>query len=89
MYFRQFIECHEGLVNRLIHVIGFALIGLGIIEKNIWLVVSGGVIQELGHFYEYGRTRDPKSSPWFCLKPQLLFAYPLFVLVVLYVLLAR
>jgi len=88
-YLRELIECHDGAVNRLIHLVGFVLIGLGIIEKNLMLVITGALIQELGHWYQYEKTKNIKYSPLFCFKSQLIFAYPLFALVILYVLLVK
>ena len=85
-YLKQFIECHEGVVNKLIHIGGFILIGWGIINRNAWLVILGGLFQELGHVYQYGKTHNFKYSPRYCFKPQLIFAYPLFGLVILYIL---
>lgn len=88
-YLKQFIACHNGTVNKLVHVIGFALVGIGVFEKSILYVIFGGVTQELGHFYQYAKTRNFKESPLYCVKPQLIFAYPLFILIILYVLLAK
>lgn len=73
----------------MIHLIGFAMIGLGIIEKNIFLVLGGGITQELGHVYQYAKTKKFKHSPLSCLKPQSIFAYPIFILIILYVLFAK
>ena len=83
----QFIRCHKGTMNRSLHIAGFSLMGLGILEKSLTLVISGSVVQELGHIYQYVKTRDFKDSPFYCLKPQLLFAYPLFILIIIYVIL--
>lgn len=88
-YFKQFIDCHKGTLNRIIHIIGFILIGIGIIEKSLLLVISGGITQELGHVYQYAKTKNFKESPLYCLKPQSIFAYPLFILIILYVLLVK
>lgn len=82
---QQFIRCHEGAINKLLHAVGFALIGIGIWQKSLLFVIGGGIAQELGHFYQYSKTRNSKDSPLFCLRPQLLFAYPLFILIVVYV----
>jgi|GEM_PF-2093493 len=89
IYFKQFIECHDGIANRLLHILGFALMILGIIEKSFMLVIAGALIQESGHFYQYIMTKKIKYNPLFCLKPQLIFFYPLFALVILYILLAK
>ncbi len=86
---KQFIHCHVGTINRLLHVAGFTLIGIGIFKLSLTLVIAGGVIQELGHFYQYAQTKNFRDSPLHCLKPQLIFAYPVFGLIVLYVLLAK
>ena len=86
---KEFIRCHKGTINRLLHVIGFTLIGLGIWQKSFLLVIGGAVTQELGHFYQYAKTRNIKDSPFYCLKPQALFAYPIFTLILLYVYFAR
>ena len=88
-YLEQFIECHNGILNRIIHVIGFALIGIGIMEKSLFWVITGGITQELGHFYQYAKTKKPTDSPLYCLKPQLIFAYLPFFLIILYVVLAK
>ena len=85
-YLNQFIGCHKGTINRIIHIIGFALIGLGIIEKSLVYVCAGGSAQELGHMYQYLKTRKLTDSPVYCIKPQLIFAYPLFILIILYIL---
>lgn len=87
--FNEFVICHDGTVNKLIHIVGFATIGVGIIEKSLFYVIAGGVIQESGHFYQYFKTKQYKYSPLSCLKPQSLFAYPIFILIILYVLFAR
>jgi len=34
-YFKEFIICHDGMVNRLLHIIGFIIIYFGIIKINI------------------------------------------------------
>ena len=86
---QQFIGCHTGTINRVLHVVGFGCIGLGIVDKRLLLVLLGAMIQELGHWYQFARTKDPMQSPWHCLKPQLFFAYPLFGLIVLYVIFSR
>lgn len=88
-YWNQFVGYHTGTINKLIHVVGFALIGVGVFEKSLSLVIAGGLTQELGHFYEYYRTKTPQSSPWACVKPQSIFAYPLFILIILYVIWAK
>ncbi len=82
---QQFIRCHKGTINRLLHIVGFSLIGLGIWQKSLLLVIGGGITQELGHFYQYARTRNYKDNPLFCLKPQVSFAYPFFILIIVYV----
>ena len=88
-YLKQFIECHKGTLNRVIHIAGFAIIGFGIFEKSIFLVLGGAIFQELGHVYQYIKTKNPKYSPLYCFKPQTLFAYPLFIIIILYVLFAK
>lgn len=88
-YLRQFIRCHKGTLNRIVHIIGFSLVGIGIFERSLLFVILGGGVQEIGHVYQYLKTRDPKDSPLYCLKPQSIFAFPLFILIVLYVILAR
>jgi len=85
-YFSQFIDCHHGIFNKILHLIGFGMIGAGIFNKNLSFVIAGALIQELGHFYQYSKTRKLKDSPWHCLRPQLLFAYPILALITLYVL---
>lgn len=88
-YSNQFVECHDGVSNRVIHIIGFTFIGFGIIEKNLPLVIVGGITQELGHFYEYFKTKHPKANPLYCLKSQSIFAYPIFILIILYIIFAK
>ena len=65
------------------------MVGIGIFEKSILLVLEGAVVQELGHVYQYIKTKNKKYSPWYCFKPQTLFAYPLFIVIILYVLFAK
>ncbi|MBI3385114.1 hypothetical protein HY030_02905 [Candidatus Gottesmanbacteria bacterium] len=88
-YFQQFVDFHEGTVNKIIHLVGFALLGLAIIEKSLLLVFVGGLTQELGHIYQYAKTKKQSVNPLHGLKGQSLFALPFFVLIVLYVLLAK
>ena len=85
-YLKQFIECHYGILNRILHIIGFSVIGVGIYYKSLIFVLTGAVIQELGHFYQYAKTGKFRDSPWHCLKPQSLFAYPILILIIVYVL---
>ncbi|QQR54562.1 hypothetical protein IPG41_05215 [Candidatus Peregrinibacteria bacterium] len=82
---KKFVECHTGVLNKLIHVLGFALVGLGILEKSLSLVLVGAFVQEFGHIYQYMKTHEGRFSPWQCFRPQLLFAYPLLILIILYV----
>ncbi len=86
---KEFLNFHEGKLNKVIHILGFAILGLGILEKNLALVIVGGVTQELGHFYQYARTKREKDSPWHGLKSQSIFAIPIFILIVLYVAFAK
>lgn len=85
----RFVRCHHGTINILVHIVGFAAIGLGIWQKSILLIIGGAVVQELGHFYQYAKTRDIKDSPFYCVKPQTFFAYPLFILLIVYAWLAK
>jgi len=85
---RKFVECHVGIFNKIIHVLGFILIGFGIWEKSLALVLLGAVVQECGHVYQYVKTHEGRFSPWQCFKPQLMFAYPLLGIIILYVLYA-
>lgn len=84
-YFKQFIECHDGTINKILHVVGFSIIGCGIFYKLLSLVLAGAIIQEAGHFYQYAKTEKLKYSPWHCLKPQSIFAYPILILIMIYV----
>jgi hypothetical protein len=84
-YFKDFIDFHEGVLNKVIHIIGFALIGLGIIQKSLFLVIIGGITQEMGHVYQHAKTKKQKDSPWHGIKCQSIFAIPFFILIVIYV----
>ena len=86
-YLKQFIECHTGTMNLVLHIIGFTFIGIGIFQKSIFFVVMGAIVQESGHFYQYARTKNEKYSPRYCSRSQLIFAYPLLLLIILYILL--
>ncbi len=87
-WFDKLIDCHKGVINRLLHVLGIGLVFVGIFEKSLWLLVVGAVLQEFGHFYEYWRTRDPKSSPWYCFRPQIIF-WVIFVLMIVYIIFTK
>ncbi len=63
VYLRQFIICHEGILNKILHIVGFGFIGVGIFYKSLFFVLTGAVIQELGHFYQYMKTGEKKYSP--------------------------
>ena len=84
--FLEFIGCHGGIVNRILHIIGLIFIVIGIIQKNVFFVLLGAVIQESGHFYQYAKTKKEIDNPLHCFKPQLIFAYPLLILIIIYVL---
>jgi len=66
--------------------VGFVLIGIGILQKNIWFVILGGITQEAGHFYQYAETRKQKDNPINGFKSQSIFAIPIFILIIIYVL---
>ena len=84
--YRNFIICHEGTINRILHVLGIALVIFGLFDKDIVIFIAGAFIQEFGHVYQYFKPKQYKYSPLFCFKPQLLFAYPLFLIGALYIL---
>lgn len=86
---KEFIRCHKGTLNRVLHIVGFSLIGVGIWQKSFFFAIAGAITQELGHFYQYAKTKNIKDSPFYCLKPQALFAYPIFILILVYIWLAR
>lgn len=67
-YFRQFVECHQGTLNKIIHIVGFTIIGVEIIEKSLLFVIIGGITQELGHFYQYFKTKESKRKPFILFK---------------------
>ena len=83
---KTFIDCHEGFLNKALHIIGLLVLFYGLLEKSLLFVLLGAFIQELGHVYQYIRTKEKKASPWTCLKPQSVFAYPLLVVAIIYVL---
>lgn len=87
--FAQFVRCHHGTINIVVHVIGFGLVGFGVWEKSVLLIITGAITQELGHVYQYLKTRNIKDSPLYCIKPQAFFAYPLFIFLILYAWLAK
>lgn len=84
--FKTFILCHEGTLNKVLHVFGLLTLLTGLFYKSIALVIAGAVIQELGHFYQYYKSGLLRHSPLTCLKPQSIFAYPLLLLAIAYVL---
>lgn len=87
-YLNEFIKCHDGLVNRLSHLVGLGFVVAGTLERSFLLVILGAAIQEAGHAYQYLKTGDKKYSPLFCLKSQSIFVYPVFVIILIYVLAA-
>lgn len=87
-YFKEFIKCHDGIVNRLSHLAGLGFVVAGILERGFWLVILGAIIQEAGHAYQYLKTGEKKYSPLFCLKSQSIFVYPVFAAIIIYVLAA-
>ena len=84
-YFRQFIRCHHGTLNRVLHCIGLAVFVYGVYQKDLSIFAIGIVIQELGHIYQYLQTKDPKDSPLHCLTPQSIFIFPILILCFLYI----
>jgi len=87
-YFKEFIKCHDGMVNRLLHIIGFIIIYFGIIKINIWWFIVGTIIQEIGHVYQYLKTKKIIYHPLYCFKPQLIFAFPIYIAFMIYILLS-
>ncbi len=85
----EFGDFHHGKFNIALHLLGFGLIGWGVVEKSLVLVVVGAIVQELGHVYQYFKTRDPKDNPINGLKSQSIFALPIFILIVIYVIVAK
>ncbi|MBI2797795.1 hypothetical protein HYX70_00665 [Candidatus Saccharibacteria bacterium] len=86
---REFMRCHQGKVNLLLHVVGYSLVGVGIWQKSFWYVIAGAIVQELGHFYQYVKTKNYKDSPLYCLRSQVLFALPALSLILIYIWIAR
>lgn len=82
----QFISCHDGKLNRIMHVIGLSFLIYGVFQKNLSLLIIGSIIQELGHFYQFHQTGQLKDSPLACLKSQSLFVYPIFIILIIYTL---
>ncbi len=87
--FKEFIACHKGMVNRIFHVVGIVMVIVGLFNKDLAIFIVGAFTQEFGHVYQYLKTKQYKYSPLFCLKPQLLFAYPLFLVGILYILFSK
>ena len=85
----QFIRCHHGTINIVVHIVGFGIIGVGVWQKSVLLIIVGAAVQELGHVYQYAKTRNIKDNPFYCVKPQAFFAYPFFILLILYAWLAK
>lgn len=46
---------HRGVVNHLMHFIGFTVLGYGMGSGNIILIILSPFVMELGHFYNYYR----------------------------------
>lgn len=84
---KDFIVCHEGVINKIFHLVGFVLVGYGLWKLDIYFYILGVITQEGGHFYQYIKTKDYKYSPLNCLKPQAIIAYPLFALGLIYIIL--
>ena len=58
-----FTDFHKGMVNIILHVISFSVMFYGLAVKDTLLVILGlGVINELGHIYNYFILfrRDPR-----------------------------
>ena len=58
-----FTDFHKGTVNIILHIISFTVMFYGLIIKDTVLLILGiGVINELGHVYNYFFLfkRDPK-----------------------------
>ena len=84
--FNDFVHCHNGAFNRLIHVLGFLLIGVGIYQKSLFILFLGIAAQESGHFYQHYKTGNFRDSPLYCLKSQSIFAIPIYIIIITYVL---
>jgi len=82
----DFIICHEGILNKVLHGIGLILIIISIWQKEIIFLIIGGLIQESGHFYQYYKTKLIQHSPKQCVKTQVIFAYPVFAIIAAYIL---
>lgn len=46
-------EFHTGLLNRLLHVVGFIILTIGIWRHSIALIIISMITQEMGHLYQH------------------------------------
>lgn len=76
----EFISCHHGRANRLLHVVGTLVTFAAVLGKSLLILGLGLAIQEAGHFYQFAKTRKRQHSPVTCLRGQFLFAFPLIAL---------
>ncbi len=77
-----FVDFHNGVVNRILHLIGFGLFFVGLFEKNILLIIVGALVQESGHFYNYYvlKERDTRLNPFKASLRQLVILTPVVLL---------
>ena len=54
MNLKTFItKFHSGVLNQLLHLIGFILLFYGIFKLNLVIAILGFTVQEIGHIYNH------------------------------------
>lgn len=48
-------DFHQGAINHVTHFIGFTVLGYGLGDRSLLLIIMSPFIMELGHFYNYFR----------------------------------
>lgn len=51
-------EFHHGVINHIIHAIGFTILGYGLGIQNWWIVILSPFVMEMGHLYNYATGRN-------------------------------
>lgn len=86
---RRFFSSHSGTLNTLTHLAGLSVFIIGMVTMNFPLALIGAVGQETGHVFQYAATKKVEDHPMYSLKGHLMFGYPIFAALLIWLYFAR
>jgi hypothetical protein len=86
---QRFFSSHGGILNKIVHGTGLAVFIIGMVTMNFPLALVGAIGQETGHIFQYASTKKAEDSPCHSLKGHLMFGYPVFAALLIWLYFAR